>query len=242
MDEDSILYAYPSQDKNLIDEDLFEGEKTVTDDDLTGSLERVDVEVDLTPVRRFLNDIVAERVEYDSLSKIDSDVAPVLHQNLPLTRRQAADRRIWHYLATMWHPEFVRHRWPYDATDRTFQSMREKFLGGGTDIYSNAFGRLWWMAELSTDPEASDPYETTREILQFQFLANRVFDPSFARYRPAVVAFGEGLSDESTEVVRHSNVRFNQALSTVQLETRETGDLRDIVERVVKGVKEDYEL
>jgi hypothetical protein len=32
--------------------------------------------------------------------------------------------------------------------------MREKFFGAGTDIYSNAFGCLWWMAELSYDEDA----------------------------------------------------------------------------------------
>jgi histone H3/H4 len=242
MTDDTVLYAYPREDRSLVDEELFEGRKTVTEEDLAGNLERIDVSVNMGPVRNFLDDIVAEEIEYDSLSLIDADVAPMLHQNLPLTRRQAADRRIWHYLAVVWHPNFVRYRWPYDATDRTFNSMREKFLGGGTDIYSNAFGRLWWMAELSKDPEASNPYETTREILQTQFLTNRVFDPAFARYRPAVVAFGEGLSGESTEVVGHANRRFNQALSTIQLETRDTDQLREIVERVVAGVKEDYDL
>jgi hypothetical protein len=173
---------------------------------------------------------------------IDAAVAPVVHENIDLTRRQASQPGIWHWLAVVWHPDFVRKRWPWDTTERTEKSMREKFLGGGTDIYSNAFGRLWWMAELSHDPAAEDPYDVTRRALSMQFLANRLFDPAFARYRPAVVAFADGLSDESSETVRHANRRFNQAISTIQLESRSTDELRGIVSDVVQGVKEDYDV
>jgi hypothetical protein len=236
------LKVFPPEDRNKVDRAFFEGEKTITEEDLGGRVETVEASADLDAIEEVLDDIVDGRREFDELGQIDAAVAPVVHQNISLTRRQASRSGIWHWLAVMWHPDFVRKRWPWDKTERTEKSMREKYLGAGTDIFSNAFGRLWWMAELSHDPDAEDPYEVTRQALSSQFLANRLFDPALARYRPAVVAFAEGLSDESTETVRHANRRFNQALSTIQLESRSTDELRGIVSDVVEGVKEDYDV
>lgn len=248
------LKSYPPQDRGRVDKEFFRGEKRITEDDLRGTPSPIDAPADLEAIETVLDDIVAGHREYDQRHLIDADVAPIVHKNIGLTREQAAEPGVWHWLAVIWHPEFVRHRWPWDTADRTVTSMREKFLGAGTDIYSNAFGRLWWMAELSYDEGADDPYRVTREALQVQFLANRLFDPAFARYRPAVVAFAEGLLGESTETIRHANRRFNQALSSIQLESysleelrdieddEDIKDLNDIVDDVVTGVKEDYDV
>jgi hypothetical protein len=234
--------SFPVEDRIRVDEEFLRGERTITESDLEGRLESVDAEMDAESIRSVLDEIVDGEREFEKRYLIDAEVAPVVHANLDLTRSQAADPGIWHWMATIWHPEFVRHRWPWDEPERTVKSMREKFLGAGTDIYSNAFGRLWWMAELSRLPEADDPYRVTREALEVQTLANRLFDPEFARYRPAVVAFGERLIDENTDVVNHANRRFNQALSTIQLESQSREELRDIVDDVVEGVKEDHDV
>lgn len=236
------LRSFPAEDRVRIDEEFFRGDESIAESDLQGTSVKIDAEVDLETIEGILDDIVAGRQDYDNLYLIDADVAPIVHRNLDLTRRQAAKPGIWHWLAVVWHPEFVRHRWPWTATDRTVKSMREKFLGAGTDIYSNAFGRLWWMAELSYDTEADDPYHVTREALKVQFLANRLFDPSFARYRPAVIAFAEGLIGESAETVDYANQRFNQALSAIQLESRSKDQLRGIVDSVVEGVEQDFDV
>lgn len=45
-----------------------------------------------------------------------------------------------------------------------------------------------------------------------------------------------------SELINHSNRRFNQALSSIHLESRDTDELRVIVENVVEGVKEDYDV
>lgn len=245
--------SFPQEDRSLVDEELFkeDGEKSrIREEDLSGELRDVGVSVDLDAIGSAIDDILADVGEFDARHEIDAELAPIVHQNTELTRREASEAGIWHWMATMWRPDFVRHRWPYSASDRTYSSMREKFLGGGTDIYSNAFGRLWWMTELSYDEDRSDPYELTRRVVKFQFLANRLFDPQFARYRSAVIAFGEVILEEReaeevsnvSNLVRHSNVRFNQALSSIQLESRDKDDLRQIVRNVVGGVKEDYDV
>lgn len=236
------LRKFPAEDRSLVNESFFRGESSINEADLSRVPPSIGVEVEMRDLQSLLDDIVKGKREYESHHHVEADVAPILHRTVNISRRQASDPEIWHWLAIMWHPEFVRHRWPYDTGDRTFTSMREKFLGGGSDIYSNAFGRIWWMAELAYDEEAKDPYHLTREILKYQFLANRLLDPAFARYQPAVIAFGERLLNEHSEVIRHANRRFNQALSVIQLESRDTDELREIVSDVVKGVKEDYEM
>jgi hypothetical protein len=236
------LKILPKRDRSKVDEALFTGEKVVTEADLSVTPEQVDAEVDLATIETVLDEIVSGERAFDSKHLIDAELAPIVHANIPLTREQAARPGIWHWLAVVWYPDFVRHRWPWTATVRTTNSMREKFLGAGSDIYSNAFGRLWWMAELSYDAPAEDPYHVTREALKVQMLANRLFDPMFARYPPAVIAFAQELMGESTETVRYANIRFNQALSTIQLESRTKDDLRAIVRNVVEAVKEDFDV
>lgn len=238
----TVLKTFPAEDRGKIDEAFFRGAKAIEEGDLDGQPRSIAASVDLETIGILVDEVMSGEREYDDLHLIDVEVAPTVHSNLDFTRKQAAQPELWHWLAVMWRPDFVRYRWPWEATDRTFKSMREKFLGAGTDIYSNAFGRLWWMAELSLDLGAEDPYHVTRKALQVQFLANRLLDPAFARYRPAVVAFAERLADESTETVNHANRRFNQALTSIQLESRTTDELREIVDDVVIGVKEDFEV
>lgn len=249
----ATLKSFPREDRSLVDEELFEkgGQKyRIQEENLSGELQDVGVSANLDTIGSAIDNILADEGDFDARHEIDAELAPIVHQNTDLTRREASEAGIWHWMATMWRPDFVRHRWPYSTGDRTYSSMREKFLGGGTDIYSNAFGRLWWMAELSYDKDESDPYEITRRVVKIQTLANRLFDPQFARYRPAVIAFGEVMLEEReagevsrfSDLVQHSNVRFNQALSSIQLESRDKGDLQQIVRNVVKGVKEDYDV
>jgi hypothetical protein len=236
------LWKYPAQDRDLVDEDLFEGHKTIERVDLNGDLKPLRTDADLETVGNRIDSVVDGDEDFNDRAEIDAAIAPVLHRSLGISRQQASQPGLWHWMAIMWRPDFVRYRWPYDTTNRTYDSMREKFLGAGTDIYSNAFGRLWWMAELSYDDADEDPYAVTRDTLEYQFLANRVFDPAFARYRPAVVAFADVLSEEKQQVIRHANRRFNQALSTIQTESLDTDQLQEIVEEVVAAVKADYDV
>ncbi len=71
----------------------------------------------------------------------DSWLAPRVHATLPMTRREAADRRLWDYLAVVAFPEYVRWRWGGKET-----TPRARFVG---EQNKNAFGRLWWGAELT---------------------------------------------------------------------------------------------
>jgi hypothetical protein len=112
--------------------------------------------------------------------------------------------------------------------------MREKFLGAGSDLYSNAIHRLWWIAELTVD---EGDYSLTEQVFANQTMVNKVFDRWFARYRPAVVAICSELADEPSWVIDDVTRRFNHALTNVQLEGLTEADARDLVVRIVDDVK-----
>ncbi|WP_394348755.1 DUF6339 family protein [Haloterrigena sp. H1] len=108
---------------------------------------------------------------------------------------------MWHWLAIVRYPDLVRHRWEY----RSEEAMREKFLGAGSDLYSNALHRLWWIAELTA---RDDEYEITDAVFANQTMVNKVFDRWFARYRPAVIAMCDELADERSQVIEEVTRRF----------------------------------
>src|SRR5262249_11138333 len=73
--------------------------------------------------------------------------APPGHATLRLTRREAADRRIWAHLATVLLPDYTRWRWR-DPGEPGGPAAIDRFVG---DEATNAISRPWWIAELTRD-------------------------------------------------------------------------------------------
>jgi hypothetical protein len=228
--------------RDVVDVEFLQGERSISEADVEDYLVEVDAEADLDA----LGDAIDEAMDAHDPGaqepyEIEAVVAPAVHRELALTRRQAADAGIWHYLAVIWRPDFVRYRWPWEDSQRTEVSMREKFLGRSTDLYANAFHRMWWHAELTYDPEREDQYALTREVAGYQRLADWIFDPGFARYKPLVMACADALHDEPTKVVNPTVKRVNHAVSTIPIEGQSEEDLRRIVDKVKSNVKADIE-
>ncbi|MEU7511394.1 DUF6339 family protein [Streptomyces sp. NPDC042898] len=80
----------------------------------------------------------------------DAWLAPRLHETLRLTRREAAEKRLWTYLALGVAPDYVvwRHLSEPKADGSGGRVARDKFVG---PHYKQAFARLWWAAELFRD-------------------------------------------------------------------------------------------
>ncbi|KQX09354.1 hypothetical protein ASC82_25845 [Streptomyces sp. Root431] len=80
----------------------------------------------------------------------DAWLAPRLHETLRLTRREAAEKRLWTYLALGVAPDYVvwRHLSEPKADGSRGRVARDKFVG---PHYKQAFARLWWAAELFRD-------------------------------------------------------------------------------------------
>jgi hypothetical protein len=183
---------------------------------------------DLKELNESIETVVEDFSQFDT--EMDGVLARDVHQCLDITRRVAGDPGLWHWLAVDRYPKFVRHRWEYHSE----AAMREKFLGAGSDLYSNAIHRLWWIAELTSQ---GGDYSLTETIFDNQTMVNKVFDRWFARYQPAVFAVCDELSDEPSRVIDETTRRFNHALTTVQLEGLSEEEARSIVRQIISEIK-----
>lgn len=117
---------------------------------------------ELAPVRDLVDDAMhAFRDEKPTAA--DAWLAPRLHAVLRLTRREAADRRIWNYLALGVAPDYVVWRHLSEPKKKREESSgppkvaAARFRG---PAYTQAFARLWWAAELFRDGPAYGPVVT----------------------------------------------------------------------------------
>lgn len=217
--------------RRLIGGSFLRGEDSLGEDDLSDYVEPLpeNPTADLTSLDDVVDRVVVEHSRYDT--SMDAALASDVHQHLDITRRTAGDPGLWHWLAVVRYPHFVRHRWEYHSE----AAMREKFLGAGSDLYSNAIHRLWWISELTQ--EGGD-YSLTNDVFSNQTMVNKVFDRWFARYRPAVVALCDELSDEPSWVIDETTRRFNHALTNVQLEGLDPTDARALIQRIISEAHE----
>lgn len=220
------LYRLTEDGRRLVGESFMKGEAMLTDEQLNEYVELMpgSPTADLDRIDSAINEVLDEHNEYETA--IDGSLAEVIHCSLDITRRTAGDPGLWHWLTVVQYPELVRHRWEY----RSEEAMREKFLGAGSDLYSNAVHRLWWIAELTS---RGDDYSTTKAVFANQTMVNKVFDRWFARYQPAVRAMCDELADEPSRVIDETTRRFNHALTNVQLEALSEHEAREMIRQII---------
>ncbi|MFB8115495.1 DUF6339 family protein [Streptomyces sp. NPDC056465] len=97
------------------------------------------------PVRELVDDALHQFK--GNRTDADGWLAPRLHAALRLTRREAADRRIWNHLALAVAPDYVawRHS-PQAAPGRSEARINPARFKGSPD--RQCFSRLWWAAEM----------------------------------------------------------------------------------------------
>ncbi|MBX0349016.1 hypothetical protein EGH26_12460 [Halomicroarcula pellucida] len=215
--------------QRLVSDQFLKGDVTLTEADVAPFVEPMPsgVKADLASLNAAVEVVVEEHGQFDTA--MDGALAADVHQYLDVSRRVAGDPGLWHWLAVVRYPHFVRQRWEYTSEE----AMREKFLGAGSDLYSNAIHRLWWIAELTED---DGDYSLTHEVFGNQTMVNKVFDRWFARYQPAVVAICDELSDEPSWVIDETTRRFNHALTNIQLEGLTETEARDLIRRIISDV------
>jgi hypothetical protein len=206
--------------KKLLTEEFLNGNKEELEyEEYESYLEGIDNELELEEFDRAIDSVMSETEKHKS--EIDPLAAPEIHRTLPLTRREAADGGVWHYLTMVHRPDFVRHRWEYNS--RSY--MEKRFFGCG-EWDTNTLYRLWWAAELT---EKNGDYGVTEDIFTRQRLVRAIFDRDLCMYRPAVLACVDALRESSGEVIEETVKRLNRRLTTVQLESASEQDIRDMV-------------
>jgi hypothetical protein len=179
------------------------------------------VTANLKTLREELETIVEEYDKNDH--NIDAAAARYVREYIDISRRTAARTGLWHWLTVCQFPNFVYHRWP-SADDE------EKFLDGGTDIYSNAIHQLWWGAELTRD---GNDYSVTEEMFSQGRLANDVLDSWSSRYEPAAKIHTKTLLDESSTTVQETSRDIRNNLSVYTLELMTDSEIEDFMENTL---------
>lgn len=85
----------------------------------------------------------------------DAEAAIAVREALTLTRREAAEDKLWHFASVIHALDYVRWRWGKEDGSLP----RERLLGPWR---RNAIGRLWWLAELTRDVADEDCYRLTK--------------------------------------------------------------------------------
>ncbi|MFI1371520.1 DUF6339 family protein [Streptomyces longwoodensis] len=123
---------------------------------LVEPLDDGDARWSVEPIRSLVEDAMFEFK--DDRARADAWLAPRLHATLRLTRREAADRRLWTHLALAVAPDYVA--WRHVSGPTTARPERrvppERFQGPAD---RQCFSRLWWAAELFRNGPDYGPVE-----------------------------------------------------------------------------------
>lgn len=232
MVEQNTLHRLTEDGRRLVSDPFLKGDSEIDPDELSEFIEPMPGEptADLEALDAAVNQVVSNYSRHDTA--MDGALASDVHRYLNVSRRVAGDPGLWHWLAVERYPHFVRHRWKY----RSETAMREKFLGAGSDLYSNAIHRLWWISELTHDKSTQD-YEVTESVFANQTIVNKVFDRWFARYEPAAVAVVRTVADEDSSIVEEATNQFNHALSSVQLEGLDEEEAEEMIREIVEDFR-----
>lgn len=154
-------------------------------------------------------------------SEIDAKLIEPLHRALPLTPREAADMRVWHWL-TVRFQGLVWQRWPkyhqqWQQNEELTGEAVSRFLGRSSlnGVSRNTLARLWWAAEQMSE---GDDYALARDAVDNQDRFQAIFERRFGLYLPAARACLECFHDLGESEVRDAARWLQQCLSTTVLE------------------------
>jgi hypothetical protein len=143
----------------FLTEQLLKGEQVHGGIDLAKVVEPLpedDARWSVEPIRSLVED--AMFAFHDDRARADAWLAPRLHATLRLTRREAADKRLWTHLALAVAPDYVA--WRHLSGPTTARPERripsERFQGPAD---RQCFSRLWWAAELFRNGPDYEPVE-----------------------------------------------------------------------------------
>ncbi len=168
----------------------------------------------------------AQRRFFDNPEASDAWLAPRVHDALRLSRREASDVRLWHFLSVRFR-EYIEWRW----TGR--EGIAEVRVTGSTNRH--AVARLWWGAELVRN---GPDYALVSQAFALQETVQWLLDIEAFQNRPAALAYvgylGDGVDGDRARSVA---MTLNHALSTISLDALapDLGSDREARERWIKG-------
>lgn len=115
------------------------------------------------------------------LFELENTIA--LHSALgDLNRSQAADDRLWAWLAHGPYWEYMRKRWPVEGVENKAGYINEHyFLVDARSLVRHGLARLWWFGYATYMPGAADPYMLTRLLLKTTDARQQIMERQFWR-------------------------------------------------------------
>ncbi|MFI5723624.1 DUF6339 family protein [Streptomyces cyaneofuscatus] len=188
---------------------------------------------ELEPVRALVEDAMYQFRE-DRPTAADGWLAPRLHATLRLTRREAADRRIWNYLALGVAPDYVVWRHLVAKSEGEPAKVAARRFRGPANV--QAFARLWWAAELFRD---GPDYGSVVTVCSNQDMLNTALRVGVIDHRPTAQAMVRLLERGTVRTGREVNAlvaAVNASAATLMYDVvapdtdRDVKPLRDWIE------------
>ncbi|MEU8978384.1 DUF6339 family protein [Streptomyces sp. NPDC048309] len=185
----------------LLTEDLLKGTQGHGGVDLAKVVEPLpedDPRWEVEPLRELVEDAMHEFRE--NRTQADAWLAPRLHATLRITRREAADRRLWNHLALAVAPDYVAWRHlSAPASERSESSINPARFKGALD--RQCFSRLWWAAEMFRNGK---DYSPVGAACANQDLIHSALRRDLIDHRPTAQALvrilGRGIASTGREV------------------------------------------
>ena len=174
-------------------------------------------------------------------SQIDGALVEPVHRALAgISRSEAGDMRVWHWLNAVAFPWLSWRRWRgFDSPPEgelgaeLNDAMVGRFLGtnsvGGTS--RNTIARLYWAAE-----SVEGDYEAARFLLSRQDMFVQIQERLFGLYPPAVRACLARFPSRSEEEIRHASRWLNYAATTTILEVLTEDQIGAILDEALGAV------
>jgi hypothetical protein len=177
--------------------------------DVRDYISNFDRTVDLDPLTKVIETAMHKEEYRGNHEASDAWLAPRVHAALRLTRREAADRRVWTWLAVVAFPLYVRWRFPGDGEKGT---AIKRFFGRQRD---HAVARLWWGAELTRN--GSD-YQPTVGAFKMQDVPNTWFALKAFEHKATAVAACRVLPTMSGKQINRLATALDHVLTTIILD------------------------
>ncbi|MDG5499175.1 DUF6339 family protein [Marinobacter sp. BGYM27] len=170
---------------------------------------------------------VPDTLDGKGTRSVDIDNAPMVHEYLgELKLADAADARLWNFLALGTYRSYMEERWPLDVPksngDAWKRRVKDRWLLHAGSItrgrlVRHGIARLWWVAHLTYEPHAFDgiakgkPYAYTREVFKSEDRLNAIFDRevgAFPLVRHAVLDHAASLGTKATDKYLHRIMQY----------------------------------
>jgi len=168
-----------------------------------------------------------DALKVEGARAVDVGNAPLVHQYLgEMDRANAADARLWSYLALATYRQYMEQRWPLKESDTDSDAWKRRvkdrwLLHTGSvtrgRLIRHGIARLWWVSHLTYEPKADegiakdDPYAYAREVFKSEDRLNALFDREVGAYPKvmrAILDHASAIGSAATDKYLHKIMQY----------------------------------